>query len=194
MTKVTHTEPFSESASAADTIVCKGKIILNKEYSLGGVIHKPVIISEAESIEVGDKVYDPKTGLIDTVPKGADIEWINSRKDKFYKTLALPENFSPEILKDIIGGKLRDGEEVLVESQLIDSIGVKSGLYRITVYGIKLNKNNHVTIYPVKVMEEWNAIEAEFRKTDGFKFNMAKHVDSAFISWIQDNYNPPTRK
>lgn len=77
MTKVTHTETHD------NTLVCKGKLVLlnNKDgvsfhdsYSGNMIIGresddlpllhiKPIIVSETEDVEIGDKFYSPDGGI-----------------------------------------------------------------------------------------------------------------------------------
>ena len=97
---------------------------------LSGLYWKPIIISETEKTEVGDKVLvdnrdrktDPVNYSIETVEVVTN-GWIFTKEqpglgqnpDWTKKILALPEHFSPKHLQAIVDGKMKDGDKVLVE-------------------------------------------------------------------------------
>ena len=118
--------------------VIKGKLVLieNTKNILGKSIeikrkeYKPIIISEKEEIEVNNNVLV----LNEYVAKIIDIKFENTANLYYFthpvdsgdcslpeqgldKILALPENFSPEILQDIVDGKLKDGDDVFIECE-----------------------------------------------------------------------------
>ncbi len=149
MIKVKHTEQYQGN------IVCKGKLVLIQinlgQYMaikpngiiINNLMFKPIIISEIESIETGDKYFDKKYKIINNCVDDADKEDLNFRikKEKSVnKILALPEHFSPEQLQMIVDGKLKDGDEVMVEC--IKPSGAFDGLE----CQIKLNQQNHINI------------------------------------------------
>lgn len=203
MTKVTHTETHD------NTIVCKGKLVLipikfvdidfkdpsgiiAKDYTIPKksengmtVSHKPIIISETEvpMPNESERVYSSITKTVTTFP---DPRFFS--EGAYFKVLALPENFSPEILKDIVGGRLKDGDQVLMECEGIfhhkeEWDGEMGGDF---IKNIKLNKDNHITILPGKNEEGWD----EF-------FRILQDPD---VSWgtkeamVREKYNAPTRK
>lgn len=93
---------------------------------------KPIIISETEKIEVGDWFYwhdsDGETKLIAKSIGTTDETHIKARSDNEFgygdwnieyanKILAFPEHFSPKHLQDIVDGKLKDRDKVLIECE-----------------------------------------------------------------------------
>lgn len=120
---------------------------------------KPIIISETEKIEVGDKFLINNTIHSCT---GYDGLKVISNDESTYchshgicKILALPNHFSPEQLQMIVDSKLKKGDKVLVEC---DNTIIKdkiSGLpyvgekwdYIIDYYFIRLNSANHIILH-----------------------------------------------
>ncbi len=47
---------------------------------------------------------------------------------------------------------------------------------------IKVNKSNHIKLFPVKKEESWYSIYDKFDSS------------MELIDWLVDNYNPPTKK
>ena len=156
--------------------VCKGKLIIsrrdnNEEYK--GWL-KPIIISKTEEIEIGDNYLDRLNTIQICSSKKENILYpgvansIGSKKgigfNKFslqvyhkdflklsdcFKILALPENFSSKTLKDIVDGKLKDGDDVFVE--------VCKGMnysYPNLITGIKIDKNNHIKLFPLSIPDD----------------------------------------
>lgn len=80
---------------------------------VGGLYHVPILISEAEKIEVGDWIWDKLNKKLFK----ATIEYKQSEDQQYFKVLALPEHFSPKHLQAIVDGKLKDGDKVLVECE-----------------------------------------------------------------------------
>lgn len=208
MTKIQHTETHD------NTLVCKGKLglipinvgqyVANKKHSvvIGNFMYKPIIISETEEIEKDSWLYLRKdkgwSGSVVQNQFGVMGSVIGTKeyiKDNCYKILSLPENFSSEILKDIVDGRLKHGDEVRIqcENKYIEPEGIHCNRGA-DVLIIKLNKDNHITILPEKKEWGWEDIEAKFRQTDDYKFTTARNINSAFVGWLQDNYNPPTKK
>lgn len=112
-----------------------------------GVYIKPVLISKTEKIEVGDWYLNSEDELFMCGRDASEyiVVGIGCRK-----VLALPEYFSLQQLQDIVDGKLKDGDKVLVECETFKihpewdkPIGAEYSEER-----IKLNP--HITIYPVE--------------------------------------------
>ena len=135
-----------KTSDIAELVLIKGEttnldLPISGEIMVNSRMVKPISISRTEKIEVGDWF------LADTVFNqyivkctSVDESFINGN---FYcslcfKILALPEHFSPQQLQDIVDGKLKDGDKVLIECEIDEKQEFK----------IKLNP--HITIYPVK--------------------------------------------
>jgi len=134
----------------------------------------PIIISKTEEIEIGDNYLDRLNTIQICSSKKENILYpgvansIGSKKgigfNKFslqvyhkdflklsdcFKILALPENFSSKTLKDIVDGKLKDGDDVFVE--------VCKGMnysYPNLIMGIKIDKNNHIKLFPLSIPDD----------------------------------------
>lgn len=108
----------------------------------------PIIISETENIEVGDRYFHPFTQNIH-VCNTENIEFIkNSTSDKYLKILAIPEQFSPKHLQAIVDGKLNSGDEVYIKCEVdLNKIPTQFIEY------IKLT-NNHIKLFPVNKESE----------------------------------------
>lgn len=229
MTKVTHTETHDNTLVCKGKLVL---IISNERSLLYGVQNKvpngkwlysitetgtlnttisgdykwikPIIVSETEDVEIGDKFYSPDGGIF--ICNKVDqyyIEAIDSRsrsgttsfaKNYISKVLVSSENFSLEILKDIVDERLKDGDEVFVKCELNKWLNSNEEIGKRHTWQIKLDKDNHITILPEKKEWGWEDIEARFRQTDDYKFTTARNIHSTFIGWLQDNYNSPTKK
>lgn len=174
--KVKNVIPYGEGLG------CKGKLILIKKWIDGLATSKEkfkftiVIISETETIEVGDNALFIHYYLSGEFTVGGIVEKIVDGIIYFkgnttgysikplggkscYKVLAFPENISPETIKDVENGKLKDGEEVFVECEKqmmeehsFDYVAYDEGEGDIsgTRIIIKLNKDNHIQLFPVK--------------------------------------------
>lgn len=112
--------------SSMHKLVTEAKLVLVPGYyptcksmQLKGNVYYPIAISETEKIEVGDWVYNTVTHKIYTVNEGLSVVLQGNSLDakSHVKILALPEHFSPEILQQIIDGKLKDGDKALVECE-----------------------------------------------------------------------------
>lgn len=126
---------------------------------------KPIIISEIEEIEVGDKLlYDNEIYTLEdkstltpevtlNLRRNSDSEtnfilgrtnFIEVYRADCNKILALPEQFSHKHLQAIIDSKLKDGDECLIKC------GYSNGFNGVYIdeedegYFIKLNSNNHI--------------------------------------------------
>ncbi len=199
--------------------VCKGKLVLIEQDVTSeerkGIQHiekgklkysMPIIISETEEIEVGDKAYNEINQSIINVNDSlaADIlreEW------KQYKTLALPEHFSPEQLQLIVDGKLKDGDEICLECiEMLN--GNLSLLGDISYKEVRLNQQNHITLiqksisdriqeaksnYRKKVLEIWDKKEESW---DDILYNekMDMYNDEQLLEYLTKNFHPPKRK
>lgn len=209
MIKVKNTEQYQSN------IVCKGKLVLIKDeienYSLmlkDGNIYYPIIISEIEQIEVGDKVIDKELlkknifSISRVIEKQSDnsVEVLyndNHREmgyvNEFYKILVLPQHFSPEQLQMIIEGKLQDGDEVMI--YCVDDMTTEE-----LVYLIKLNQQKHITIHSINHFKlEGEIIQHKQESWDEIILKLYKDEPMTMISlkiknWLKENYNPPTRK
>lgn len=184
---------------------CKGKLVFLKgntndigikydpEFSRYGEFIKPIIISETENLEVGDKGLDLDTYFI--------FDFTGTYTTfRARKILAFHENFSPKHLQDIVDGKLKDGDEVFCEcydyiiedEDWDDNIGAIP--YKIEVKKIKLNSENNITLLPVKKEEEgWMD---NFNDYCDYARKAELKMDSAvnYGVWLGENYNPPIRK
>jgi len=117
---------------------------------------KPIIISETEKINIGDKVLSREYGIGKVIsPKGTGRFFVVSFESKsgntvtvcdIFKILALPEHFSPQQLQMIVNGVYKDGDKVLVECEKDEeSMGKLNWLSK-----IKLNSSNHITLNKVE--------------------------------------------
>lgn len=218
--KVKQTETYKDSQG--EHIVCKGKLVFiyeDKQYPPIGAIGsnnvhplfmwtenhsdmvrsgvlteykntkwiKPIIISETEEIEIGDKYIHLPTNTI--LEKGQDKEAILVNS---YKILALPENFSPKHLQAIIDGKLKDGDEVLIECKNMktynDLYPHKSNMEFHDNYFIKLSNDNHIKLFPINKEESWDNIRKHCFSSRGIPYS------NLIFRWLEDNYLPPKRK
>lgn len=185
--KVTKTEPYKDSQ--VETIVCKGKIVflptkqgdnLLSSFKMNEftIPYKPIIISEIEPIGIGDKRYAKEVGIMNT---SVDEEFsMRNHKGIWNKILALPEHFSPKHLQSIIDGKLKDGDEIFVECErILFEAGIDFK------YKIKLNKDNHITLFSAKKEESWDDILQKYESTE--------YRDAPLINYLRSHYNPPTK-
>jgi hypothetical protein len=182
--KVMSTQTIKDSQKG-DINVVKGKLVLIKQYwkNTHGIIttgyhFKPIIISETEKIEAGDKVltsYSRVLRITHVFDRGYNVteeDWYKenpnkgeywlANKDVIGKILALPEHFSPKHLQAIVDGKMKDGDEVYVECEKHGNCKVcnNQGVYHcahpeecgnaIEFTQIKLNLNNHITLHKIE--------------------------------------------
>jgi hypothetical protein len=145
-TKVKQIESYKDSQ--VDTIVCKGKLVLipaTKEEVLWNR-KLPIIISETEKILAGDKclMIDKSSSLYGQIDTHIGT---HERNDQWAKILALPEQFSPKHLQAMVDGKLKDGDEVYVECEVLYYSGgtiIEDSTY------VKFNEHNNIKLFPVK--------------------------------------------
>ena len=99
----------------------------------------PIIISETEELNKGDKVLidnrimksSPKDYSIETI-ENIENGWIftkeqpdvGSNPETTKKILAMPENFSPDSRQEIIECKLKDRDDVYIRCDYVDSVKV----------------------------------------------------------------------
>lgn len=151
------------------TTVAEGKLICGSVGSLYKLMDieeirgkmRPIIISETENINVGDCAYSFHLNRIDKIENDSQLKQILFLEGK--KVIALPENFSPETLKEINEDRLKDGDSVLVECEKHDEKNKQDkytdGTYArsysiIDLYRIKLDDKNHITVFKKKTVEE----------------------------------------
>lgn len=111
----------SDNYSVLARQISTGKLFYNPKFTCKSSLAqpiKPIIISETEKIEIGDKYlehtqHSPDRYEIYTCEEGDSIE--NS-----FKILALPEHISPKHLQDIVDGKIKDGQTVLIECEEVN--------------------------------------------------------------------------
>lgn len=196
-TKVKVVESFKDSQS--EHLVCRDKLVLvkgeieNHSLIVNGNIMYPIIISETEKIEVGDKYYCDGIIYNEAFEKNLDC------KDN-KKILALPEHFSPKQLQAIVNGKIKDGDEVFIECDGVVYVTkndiLDSNKTAIREYWIKLT-NNQIKLFPIKQKEKLYNINqmANYAikfliKSNNLK-NMSKQYiedyEKYFIDWIKNN-------
>lgn len=111
----------------------------------------PILISRTENIEVGDWVYDNNQERI--VRWGefqSQVSNVRKTNDYYYKILALPEEFSPEQLQDIVDGKLKEGKYLLECEKRFSVHGDKNtNADRPNEY-LTIKLNRHIIIHPVE--------------------------------------------
>jgi hypothetical protein len=195
--KVTKTEQYRDSQG--EHLICRGKLVLisiekdPKEIGITifGVCYKPIIISEAEAIEDGDFGFDSLSReIIEVSGKALYFNERRTNDTDFWKILALPEHFSPEQLEDIVNGKLKDGDEVLVECENKyfepdSSIHSNRGW---EVLAVKLNQSNHITMLPKGEGVEESLSDRLFKLANDFA--VAKEGDIAvMLHKIRNDYS-----
>lgn len=154
----------------------------------GLVAYKPIIISETEKIEVGDWVYNSKSG---GVYRADDNTLYALKTEQFiYKILALPENFSPKHLQAIVDGKMKDGDKVLVECERVFYPSQGHGTEAINYNKIKLNSEQYITLHKVEVKmyteEQVMSIMGFIR--NGYNVNHDGRTNRFFLEkWFEQN-------
>lgn len=110
------TEPFIILGSPVYS--CKGKLVLTKtnnidEHSIyvDDISYRSIIISEKEKIMFQDLVLDNESKVI----KVATTAMCNTNEGYWSKILAMPDNFTPNILQLIHDGDLKDGDEIILK-------------------------------------------------------------------------------
>lgn len=209
-TKVKTTEQYRDSQHNVDVTVARArvKLIENKELgkSLLTILNQPdsyfhtILISD-EPIEVGDKaLYNNKIVTITQIDTAKRYE-VNYEYDNvrcgmetssklFTKILALPEHFSPKHLQAIVDGKIKDGDEVYVECEVVflptDAVPSKQEHIRV----IKLNQSSHIKLFSIKEEVTWDEVIHQFfgkGKREG-------HISYKLVHYLKANFNPPTSK
>lgn len=148
-TKVSNT--VSLNTSQGDVIVTKGKLIIlpkteNDEnpWNNYNIDKRCLIISETEEIQEGDIICR----AFDYAILRDNVNSDNRRGEKFYKVLALPENFSPKHLQAIVDDKFKDGDEVYVECQ--KGYITPGGMLDRNSIIIKPDSQNHIILHKVE--------------------------------------------
>lgn len=132
---------------------------------LTGKYYKPIIISETEKIENGDLIlykHPRQDNVLPSIYRVKDANYSTEPSHAVYfntgygikegckKIVVLPEQFSPQQLQDIVDGKLKDGDKVLVECEEIemDIHQIPSTAMNVRdSYQIKLNSQGHVILH-----------------------------------------------
>lgn len=119
-----------------------GNIFYNSPaIGIDTILLKPILISSTEKIERNDKYF-----CNEGIQTRFETDYHYGEQ---YKVLALSEHFSSQQLQDIVDGKLKDGDRVLVECEAIRMGGVYD-TQTWTDYFIKLNSSNHITLHKVE--------------------------------------------
>lgn len=197
-TKVVTDTVSHKTSQKGDSVVCaKGKLILIKPNYLssrGIMQNQPIIISETEKISDDEKING---GIF------YDSHYKNIRNDYVglsnHKILALPENFSEKQNQAIADGKLKDGDEVLIECEIAAydskrrklSYAIGDGDFTETT--IKLNKDGHIIIHKKPQFTEAEQ-EAIRRFQNGEKYSTSTFIDEDTIvagyGQLDDKSNP----
>ena len=206
--KVSTIQKYSDSQG--EHVVCEGELTLLNgstnnhriKIDINGDAcfryYNPIIISENEEIEVGDKVY--YAGEI-IIWSQADEDGWNKKKLRPYKILAFPEHFSNKHLQAIIDGKMKDGDEVLIKCRnrstktdrnLIGHTPAGEPTYvgNYDVWNeVDLGQQNHITLFPVKqsleeVADIWSTNIDNVHPADSY---IAKQGFIAGAEWAKEN-------
>ena len=175
--KVTNTQQYSDSED--EHIVCQAKLNLVESIIFQGSLCRneegnicfpentktaskwliPILVSETEEIEEGDKaLYKDSSGylILTLKAKDADRYWWEDNscsrvENEVYKILALPENFSNKHLQDIVDGELGDGDKVLIKCVSIANV-VDHPLGPLMEYNevIDVDDQNRITLFPAQ--------------------------------------------
>ncbi len=162
--KVKETEVFQDTQGRHT--VCEGKLILIKSKDVNksnvyvnSIGYTSYIVSETEKILDEDTVL--YKGEIITISKNRghylssyDYTNIDVRADLCQKILVFPDNFSPKQLQAIVDEKILDEMKVLVECSVKwreewDGNNHDGEPVIISDYTIKLNQQNHISIFPI---------------------------------------------
>lgn len=164
-------DSFTSKPEIRKVLATEGKLILikrigeacgnfwlnhdNKTYSIHSTdegdhqykaLIKPTIISQTEPIESLDNVLVDNKFI--TTTKSWEFDYacrFPKEKRPRYKILTLPEHFSPQHLQDIVDGKLKEGDKVLVECENDTYDDTPLTTKPCTV--IKFDSSNHITLY-----------------------------------------------
>ncbi len=178
---------------------------------------KPILISKAEKIEVDNLVLGlrrtsnkSEIGIASRLDNG-EVYIIPDSGDGFYcdlnktnKILVLPEYFSSIQLKDIVDGKLKNSDKVLVECEdsgevkvtETDSNNKPLKFNHLKIKQIKLNESNHITLYVDKSEEKMvsvSLLEDYIHQrmkgiTNDLDFNLGgKAAYESILKWVTQN-------
>lgn len=154
---------------------------------------RPIIISNTEEIEIGDKYIDEEF-MIKTFEEKDKL-----KKEIRVKVIAFPENFSEQHYQDIKSKKIKDGDVVLIECEErpdTDSIGngntLKEAMKNGRPYQIKLDAWKHITIYPSDIEPSgWIEVSSELKKfcdEKGYTDKPLMTVMPMIIQFLDDKY------
>jgi len=147
---------------------------------------KPIIISETEMIAKDDITYG---GLGDEFEIGIYKDKYPCKAGKFHtwKVLVLPEHFTFNQLQDIIDGKMKDGDKILVqcEDEMFDGLHPNSGEEG-TWHTYEYHVKQLLTLHPTE--ETWREMWKKFLGSDKSK------TDIGFYLFLQENYHLPKHK
>jgi len=134
----------------------------------------PILISDTEKIIKDDWVWD----RLNKVFVQASMDYKQSEDQQYFKILALPEHFSPEQLKMIVDGKLKDFDNVLVECEEVNKKQVCVGMEGKPAkpinrwIGDKVIKLDPLTIFPIEEIDAKEVI-ARFAMRCGISYQEA---------------------
>ncbi len=179
---------------------------------------RPLIVSEIEEINSGDNYLFVKNNTIckaDVSPENLKILQELQKTGFVFKILALPENFSQEMLQDIIDKKLKNNEIVYVEctqgkpckgycgtsvgnayciNNCIDKIKLTNNF--VTLIDIIENRwddiFNHFD-FKLWVDTEFVALKNGFSERENDSSPLYSH-DQLKLRYLKENYNLPTKK
>jgi len=194
--KVSTTQKYSDSQG--EHLVHKGKLVLlrDKESEIEANTlgqksktpkSKPIIISEAEEIEIGDCYYDISRRSINKCTDRVKQSHYNAFRDRYKKVLALPEHFSDKHLQAIVDGKMKDGDEVLLKC--ISCISYESKKSDIQWDKVYLDQQNHITLFPPKQSLE-EACEEYILENPAFAYGKDSLLERGFLAgaeWAKKN-------
>jgi hypothetical protein len=160
--KVNKTEKYNDSQG--EHIVTRGRLVcipisVERASTFSKTIEY-IIISHDEPIKEGEKCY--QTVIKEIIDCPFDVK----DDDRFRKLLALPEHFSPKHIQSIVDGKMKDGDEVLVECESsYEREGIflpfpheQESKHYITVK--KMNYANHIKLFKVnKETKDYTSLE-----------------------------------
>lgn len=201
--------------------VAKAKLICGDVGSFGKMMDmdelrgklRPIVVSEVEDHPNGFGYYNQRTNAI----VNSNPTWL---PDKFCQViLALPENLSDDIIKNISNGVLKNGDEVLVECEKIEwSMNIDPTTVGQTQ--IKFDSKNNITIHwaekenwekillrngytghdIIKITNELISYHESIKKKESWD-DIFNAYDKAGIKttmgmekFLKKNYNPPTKK
>lgn len=188
------------------TMVTEGKLILIENKKHPNLFPTTIIISETEKIEMDvTQTLNLISGVI-FIPNSFTHEGYFDLDGNCYipehckKVIALPENFSPEIIQDIVNGKLKNGDKVFVKCSMKDreewmGDSVNGEPFMMEDYFIRLNRKNHIELFSKeegKKRELKNAFRLYFEGIESMKIEPIEPM-SVFklgITDIQFEFKP----